>query len=91
MVVYTISEENHGYIGVAASYKAVLQWLITSDWIVRYSEIWCPDENERWGGRNVMLIDLYGVNWKKEFLQFSEDQLERMGFYIREEELIEEE
>jgi hypothetical protein len=91
MKVYTIGEENHGFIGVAASHKAALQWLVTSDWVDQYSEIWCPDENERWGGHNKMLGDLYGDNWKEEFFQFSADQLENMGFYIREEELIEEE
>lgn len=91
MKVYLINEENHGLIGVAASCKAAMQWLVTSDWVNHYSEIWCPDENARWGGYNKMLGDLYGENWKEEFFQFSEDQLENMGFYIRKEELIEEE
>lgn len=91
MKVCTIGEENHGFIGVAASHKAALQWLVASDWVDKYSEIWCPDESKRWGGHNKMLSDLYGENWKEEFLQFSVDQLENMGFYIREEELIEEE
>ena len=91
MKAYTINEENHGFIGVAASHKAALQWLVTLGWVDQYSEIWCLDESKRWGGYNKMLGALYGENWKEEFLQFSKDQLENMGFYIREEELIGEE
>ena len=90
MTVYIISEENHGQIGVAASYKAALQWLIASGWIDRYSDIWCPDENERWGGHRVSLDALYGEDWREVFLQFSKALLKRMGFHIHEEELIEE-
>lgn len=88
MVVYTVSEENHGQIGVAVSRKAALQWLIATNWVNQYSSIWCPDETERWGGHNMMLDDLYGENWKEKFLQFSDELLENMGFYIHEEELI---
>lgn len=91
MKVYLISEDNHGHIGTAVSHKAALQWLVTSDWVDQYSEIWCPDENARWGGHNKMLSALYGENWKEEFLQFSGDQLEHMGFYIHKDDLIEEE
>ena len=91
MVVYLVSEENHGQIGVAASRKAALQWLIATEWVTRYSEIWCPDDNARWGGYERPLDDLYGENWKEEFMGFSAEQLENMGIYISEEELIEEE
>ena len=90
MKVYTINEENHGQIGIAASRKAALQWLITSDWVNQYNDIWCPDGNESWDGHNTTLDELYGENWKEKFLQSSEDLLENMGFYIHEEELIEE-
>ena len=90
MKVYVIGEENHGQIGIAASRKAALQWLIAINWVGRYSEIWCPDENERWGGHYMTLDELYGENWKEKFLQFSGDLLENMGFHIHEEELIEE-
>lgn len=91
MKVYTIGEENHGQIGIAVSYKAALQWLIASNWVGQYNDIWCSNENERWGGHNTTLDELYGENWKEKFLQFSKGQLENMGFYIHEEELIEEE
>lgn len=91
MKVYTIEEDNHGQIGIAVSYKAVLQWLAASDWVNQYSDIWCPDENERWGGHSMTLNELYGEKWKEKFLQFSKVLLENMGFHIHEEELIEEE
>lgn len=90
MKVYVISEDNHGQIGIAVSRKAALQWLVSSNWVGQYNDIWCPDENERWGGYNMTLDELYGENWKEKFLQFSEDLLENMGFYIHEDELIEE-
>lgn len=90
MKVYMISEDNHGQIGIAVSRKAALQWLITTGWVVPYSSIWCPDENERWGGHDAKLNELYGENWKEKFLQFSDEMLENMGFYIREEGFIEE-
>ena len=90
MKVFVISEENHGQIGIAVSRKAALQWLIASGWISPYSDVWCPDENERWGGHNMTLNELYGENWKEKFFEFSGNLLENMGFYIHEEELIEE-
>jgi hypothetical protein len=91
MKVYLIDEENHGQIGVAASYKAALQFLIASDWVRSRSEIWVSNENERWGGHEVPLVELYGENWKEKFLQFSDEQLENMGFYICEVDVFEEE
>jgi len=90
MKVYTIGEENHGQIGIAVSYKAALQWLIASDWVNQYNDVWCPDESERYGGHNTLLGDLYGEDWKEKFLQSSGELLENMGFYVREEDVIEE-
>ena len=91
MKVYLIDEERHGQIGVAASYKAALQWLIASDWVNQYNDIWCLDGNEPWDGHNTTLGELYGENWKEKFLQFSREQLENMGFYICEVDVFEEE
>ena len=91
MQVYLIKEDNHGQIGVAVSRKAAMQWLISSGWIGRYSEIWVPDESARWGGRGMTLDELYGENWEEKFLQFSDVLLENMGFYLHKEDVIEEE
>jgi hypothetical protein len=91
MKVYIVVEDSHGQIGVAASRKAAKQWLVSSNWVNQHSDIWCPDGNERWGGHYITLDDLYGENWKEKFLQSSDELLENMGFFINEEELIEEE
>lgn len=88
MKVYVISEENHGQIGFATSRKAALQWLISSNWVGQHSDIWCPDENGRWGGHRMTLGELCGENWKEKFLYFSDELLENMDLYIREAELI---
>lgn len=90
MKVYLISEDNHGQIGVAASRKAALQWVVASGWVTQRSEIWWPDESARWGGREVALEELYGENWKEKFMELSNEMLVNMGFYIYEEEVIEE-
>lgn len=90
MKVYVINEESNGQLGIAVSRKAALQWLIANDWVGGYSEIWCPDENERWGGHDMTLDELYGENWKEEFLKFPEIMINNMGFSIDEEELLEE-
>lgn len=89
MVVYVVSEENHGEILYAASEDAARRALVDTDWVGRYSDIWCPDENERWGGHNMTLDELYGENWKEKFLKFSRELLENMGFYIKEYEVCE--
>ena len=91
MKVYLISEESHGHIGVAATHKAALQWLIASGWVGEGNEIWVDDESERWGGHSTTLKELYGENWKEKFLQFSYGALENMGFYLHKEDVIEEE
>lgn len=89
MVVYVVSEENHGEILYAASEDAAKRALIDTDWVGRYSDIWCPDDNEPWGGHNMTLDELYGENWKEKFLKFSHELLENMGFHIKEYEVCE--
>mgnify|MGYP003291905732 FL=1 len=89
MVVYVVSEENHGDILYAASEDAAKRALVDTNWVGRYGDIWCPDENERWGGHNMTLDELYGENWKEEFLKFSHELLENMGFHIKEYEVCE--
>lgn len=91
MQVHVIREENHGLIGIAATYRAAMYWLLSSGWVGRYSEIWIPDEDDCNGGRNMTLDELFGDNWEKQFIRFSYGALENMGFYIRKEDVIEEE
>ena len=82
MTVICIVEDNHGLIGIAANEKAAKQFLLDSEWVKAGTEIWCRDENERYGGHYVSLIDLYGENWEEKFFAMSEGQLEDMGFFL---------
>lgn len=77
MTVICIVEDNHGLIGIAATEKAAKQWLIDTDWVSEYSELWVREEDE-WRS----LLELYGENWSEEFFKFTKDQLEDMGFFF---------
>lgn len=80
--VFVIKEEGHGVIGIAATRRAGMLFLIEQQWVDGYSEIWNPatDECDR-------LKDLYGEGWKEAYLNFTDEDLDNMGFYLREEEL----
>lgn len=85
MEIVIIHEENHGFIGVAATNKAAKQWLIRKGWIDQYSEIYNCDTS-KWEG----LEELYGENWKEAYMNFDKEEMECMGFYLKDEELAEE-
>lgn len=80
--VFVIGEENHGIIGIATTRRAGLVHLIESNWVNEYAEIWSPETHEY-----NYLKDLYGDGWKDAFLSFGAEELENMGFSLREEEL----
>ena len=81
--VILISEENHGTIGVAINEKIAKQWLLDTEWITGYTEVWMPQLQER-----SFLCDLYGEKWKEEYMKFDVGQMENLGFYLREIKLI---
>jgi hypothetical protein len=82
-IVYEINEENHGTIGIAESFKGAKQWLIDSTWVYTDCELWNPQTRE-----SKPICDLF-TDWKKWFVEeATEEDLENMGFYIREEEMI---
>ena len=82
-VIYEISEENHSNIGVAESFKDAKQWLIDSAWVYSQSELWNPQTQE-----SKPICDLF-ADWKKWFVEEATDEdLENMGFYIHEGEMI---
>lgn len=83
--VWLISEECHGTIGVATSMLAGKQWLIEIAWVSMNSDVWIPQTDEI-----TTLKNLYGENWEEHFLSFDTEELENMGFYFREIELLEE-
>jgi hypothetical protein len=86
MEIVVISEENHGFIGVATTHKAAKQWLIREGWVDRYSDIYNHDTS-KWES----LEELYGENWKEVYMNFDEEDMENIGFYLHDKELIEEE
>lgn len=81
--VYIIDEENHSTIGIAASFKDAKQWLIDSAWVYSQCELWNPQTQEL-----KPICDLF-PNWRKWFIEeATEEDLENMGFYVREKEMI---
>ena len=86
MEIIIISEENHGFIGVATTDKAMKQWLIREGWVDQYSDIYNHDTS-KWES----LEELYGENWKEVYMNFDKEDMENMGFYLHDDELIEEE
>lgn len=89
MTIYVVSEENHGEIIYAASEEAAKRALLETDWVKQHSDIWIENEEEKYGGHNATLDQLYGENWKEEFMKMDGDALERMGFYISDQEVWE--
>lgn len=82
--IIVIDEECHGIIGYAMNKRAAKQYLIDTDWISEHSELW-NEEKQEWES----LAELYGENWLETFLNFTEEQMEDMGYYLHEEEVYE--
>ena len=89
MIIYIVSEENHGEIIYAASEEAAKRALLETDWVRQYNDIWVENKEEKYGGHNTTLMELYGENWKEEFMKMDSDALERRGFYINDYEVWE--
>jgi hypothetical protein len=86
MEIIVIREENHGFIGVATTDKAAKQWLIREGWIDQHSDIYNHDTS-KWES----LEELYSENWKEVYMNFDKEDMENMGFYLKDKELNEEE
>lgn len=90
MTIYVISEESHGFIGTATTFKAAKQFLLASDWINAGISIWVNDRLNEKGDHYFTLKEAYGENWKEVYMDFDMDTLNELGFYLHEEELFEE-
>ena len=86
MEIIIICEDNHGFIGVATTDKAAKQGLIREGWVDCYTEFWNFDTET-----GSSLKELYGEDWKEVYMNFDKEDMEYMGFYLNDEELIEEE
>ena len=89
MTVYVVTEESHGEIIYAASKEAAKRALIDTDWVRQNSDIWIENDKEEYRGHNATLVELYGENWKEEFVKLDDAALENMGFYISDYEVWE--
>ena len=94
MQVIVIHEENHGFIGVASSYKAAFQFLINKNWLTPAFDLY--DEAT---GTWYTLADVFeskGIEPTKEnilawAMEYAEDVMFWDGaFYFCEEEVYEE-
>ena len=89
MTIFIVSEENHGEIIYAATEEAAKRALIDTDWVDFGSTIWIENKEEKYGGHYMSLQELYGENWKEEFMKMDSEALENMGFYISDQEVWE--
>lgn len=86
MKVYTVSEDNHGYIAVTkGDIPTVIDFLLENKWITGNTKIWC-DRLDQW----VSIRAYFGEHWceliktwdKDTFNEWFED-----SFYIEEYEV----
>lgn len=82
MKVVIVSEDNHGLIQVAADRAAAIDYLITSEWINGYCELWFPEKRD-----GFYIKDLF-PDWQ-DWLRHSatDEDFENMGFFLEEKEV----
>ena len=91
MKVIIIKEDNHGFIGIAASMTAAKRFLLATDWVNAYTSLYVEEREDKDGEHWFPLIYLYGENWKEAYMGFDTNLLANMGFYFREVEVYKEE
>ena len=83
MTVYTIHEDIHGFLGIAATPKAAIAYLIHNEWI---HDIY-DEEIQRF----IPIEQKFGSNWKDILLNMSIDEFNNYfvdTFRIEEEPII---
>lgn len=73
-----ISEESHGTIGAASNFYMAKLFLLKSGWV---DEFWC-------GYMGMPLIEVFGENWREDFLELSEKDFDG-SFYFSEKYFLE--
>lgn len=82
MKVVLVSEENHGLIAVAADRAAAIDFLISTEWIMGYCELWFPEMQE-----GFCIKDLFS-DWQDWLRNTATDKdFENMGYGIEEKEV----
>lgn len=87
--IILVREENHGAILVAMNKDAAKRALLETDWVDNYSSIYMEDRVNEFNNHFLSLEEIYGENWKEEYMKFDEGQMENLGFYFRKVELYE--
>lgn len=85
--IILVREENHGTILAAVSEDAAKRALLETDWVDSYSSIYMEDRVNEFNNHFLSLEEIYGENWKEEYMKFDESQMENLGFYFRKVEL----
>ena len=85
MKVLVVKEEYHGLIFVADSLDAVKRELLRTNWVQGGCSCW-NEAKKDWD----CLEDTYGENWEEPYMGFDTEDLENMGFYIQEWEVVRE-
>lgn len=67
MKVIQISEDNHGFIGIAKDYKSALIFLYNNKWLEGSTEVWIGAHAEPEYGR---LDEVFGDNWFEKMLRW---------------------
>lgn len=88
MTITVVSEENHGPIIYAKDDDAAKCALLETQWVDRWSEMWCTDSSPN-EGEYRSLEDMYGDDWKNRYMAFNRAELELMGYNFWTEELYE--
>lgn len=80
--VVVVSEDNHGLIQIAADRAAAIDYLISSNWITGYNELWFPERQD-----SACLKDIYfdWEDWVRN--RATDDDFENMGFFLKETEV----
>lgn len=92
MTITVVIEENHGPIIYAKDDDAAKRALIETCWVDQFSDMWYPDMSEDSAmdaGEYRSLVDVYGDDWKNQYLAFDHTKLELMGYHFYTKELYE--
>lgn len=84
MKVFIVRDEDHGSLFVAANLGVVKRELIRTNWVHGHSLVWNCEKHDYWDS----LLEVYGENWRESFMDFGVEDLENLGIYVKEIEVV---